>query len=238
MTNRTTKGGATQVAPPGPDTLLLLSGGIDSAWCLWQRVKAGLVTRTHHVVLNDWEGRAEVESVATRRILEWMNRNGGDGLIIHTESKVDFGDIRWIPRNFYLWAYWAGTIMASPRGRSITDFVMPRHSDAFTGGPRSPGALRSDNAHRKGIALIAGREPNLVYPMVHLTKAEVVASMPKGLLALTWHCRRPKHGKPCHSCKTCKQVDAAREAITKDEVAPAAVVAPETVSAGEPSTLR
>lgn len=191
------------------DTLLLLSGGIDSAWCLWQRVQAGLPTRTHHVVLKDHEGRARVESAATKRVLSWIHSNGGSNLIHHTESTVDFGTVRWIPKNFYLWAYWAGVIMAAPSGRDITTVVLPRHSDAFPGGPTSPGALKSDEAYTTTIQLITGRAPQLEFPMAHLTKAEVIQSMPEGLLAACWWCRRPQNGKPCHQCQTCRQVDPA-----------------------------
>lgn len=189
------------------DTLLLLSGGLDSAWCLRQRVLAGLPTRTHHVILRDHEGRASVESAATKRVLNWMYSNGGSSLIQHTESTVDFGTVRWIPKNFYLWAYWAGTIMAAPTGQDITKVILPRHSDAFTGGPASPGALKSDQAYTTIIELMAQRAPQLLFPMSHLTKAEVIADMPDDLLQACWWCRRPKYGKPCHKCQTCQQVD-------------------------------
>lgn len=192
-----------------PDTLLMLSGGIDSAWCLWQRVRAGLPTRTHHVVLSDHEGRASVESAATRRVLAWLRTRGGADLITHTESRVDFGTVRWIPQNYYLWAYWSGVLMAAPSGRDLERIVLPRHSDAFAGGPDSAGARRSDDAYRTTVELIAGRAPVLEYPMLHLTKAEVVRDMPADLLARTWHCRRPARGRPCHECPTCRQVDAA-----------------------------
>ncbi|BBY78864.1 hypothetical protein H7I53_17920 [Mycolicibacterium pulveris] len=191
-----------------PDTLLLLSGGIDSAYCLWQRVKAGLVTRTHHVSLADHEGRQAVEDRAAQRILAWMRSNGGDGLIEHSTSAMDFRTM-WIPKNFHAWAYWAGVIMASPSGRSITTVILPRHADAFRGGVNSPGARASDAAYRGHIKLLCGREPKLSLPMVHLTKAQVVAEMPESLLRLCWYCRRPRGGQPCHKCMTCRQVDPA-----------------------------
>jgi len=194
-----------------PDTLLLLSGGIDSAYCLWQRVQAGLRTRTHHVVLSDHEGRADVENYAVRRVLTWMRRHGGQGLIEHTESAMDFRGM-WIPKNFHAWAYWAGVIMASPDGQSIRTVILPRHSDAFPGGPDSPGARKSDAAYRGHIELIAGRTPELALPMVHLTKAEVVAAMPPDLLRACWWCRRPRASRACHQCPTCKQVDPALRA--------------------------
>lgn len=193
----------------GADTLLMLSGGIDSAYCLLQHVRAGLPIRTHHVVLADWEGRQRVEAQATKEILAWMRRNGFAHLITHSESSVNFGTIKWLPKNFYLWAYWAGTIMAAPSNRNITNIIIPRHSDAFRGGPDSPGAQKSDEAYKTTIKLISGREPNLVYPIVHMAKAEVVQAMPRDLLRLCWYCRTPNGGKPCGKCMTCKQVQPA-----------------------------
>lgn len=69
-----------------PDTLLMLSGGLDSTLCLWKRVQQGLPTRVHHVVLSDADGRQDVESRAVREVLAWMNDHGGEGLIEYTES--------------------------------------------------------------------------------------------------------------------------------------------------------
>lgn len=193
----------------GADTLLLLSGGIDSAWVLWRRVQAGLVTRTHHVVLADHEGRAEVEKLATDRVLAWIRANGGQHLIHHSESHVDFGSVPWIPQNYYLWAYWAGTLMAAPRNKRLRKVLIPRHSDAFAGGPDSLGAQHSDEAYTRIVETISGRKPELLYPMKHLSKEQVVRSMPRDLLSLCWYCRTPKYGSACGACRTCRQVQPA-----------------------------
>ena len=189
-----------------PEHLLMLSGGLDSAWCLKHLVESGLPVRTHHVTLRDWEGRAHVEGQAVGRVLDWARRNGYGHLITHSTSAVDFGDVMWIPQNFHLWAYWAGTLMAAPANKAIDKVVLPRHSDAFT---TPAGAKRSDAAYRAHIKAISGRTPKLVYPMAHLTKAEVVRDLPADLRSACWWCRRPRNGQPCHECMTCKQVDPA-----------------------------
>lgn len=197
------------------DTLLLLSGGIDSAYCLWQRVNAGLPTRVHHVHLADAEGRAAVESRAVRQVLAWLHTNYDAGrLIEYSESSVDFTDL-WVPLNHHLWAYWAGAILAAPQGRDYRFVVVPRHSDAFHDGDvDGPAAQASDAAYLGHIELMApGRVPTLTYPIKHLTKAEIVAAMPADLLACCWWCRRPEPGpKPCHDCYTCRLVDPALDA--------------------------
>ncbi|AER47556.1 QueC-like queuosine biosynthesis [Mycobacterium phage DS6A] len=194
------------------DTLLMLSGGIDSVFCLWRRVQAGLPTRTHHVVLRDREGRHRVEAEAVRDVLGWLRDRGGADLIEHTESRVHFGDVRWIPQNYHLWAYWAGVLLAAPANRGITRVVIPRHADAFAGqAPDGPRGQRSDAAYLGHIELIAGRRPVLEYPIIGMTKADEIAAMPAELLRLCWWCRRPDPGgRPCRRCYTCRQVDAAR----------------------------
>lgn len=190
---------------------MLLSGGIDSAFCLWQRAVAGLPTRTHHVVLADHEGRSEVEATATKRVLEYINQIGGK--VEHTTSAVNFGGLRWIPKNYHLWAYWAGAIMASPKGQTINNVILPRHSDAFRGGPQGPSAQRSDTAYKGHVKLLCGRDPNLVFPIAHMTKADVIREMPAELLDRCWWCRTPRNGEACHKCITCKLVDPALEEL-------------------------
>lgn len=188
------------------DTLLLLSGGLDSTWCLWQRCKEGLPTRVHHVVLKDKEGRQNEEVRATSDVLSYMYSRGWEHLITYSESKVDFGKM-FVPYNYFLWAYWAGAIFKGDD--RLVNLVIPRHSDAFVGGPDGDYAQGSDNAYKTIVSTISGREPVLQYPMVHLSKAEIVADLPEELRTRTWYCRRPKGGYPCHKCKTCKQVDSA-----------------------------
>ncbi|OBF77081.1 hypothetical protein [Mycolicibacterium fortuitum] len=194
------------------DTLLLLSGGIDSAYCLWQRVRAGQPTRVHHVVLSDSEGRADVETRAVRQILAWMHTNyRAERLIEYTESVVDFGDLG-PGLNHHLWAYWVGAILAEPQGRDYRFVVIPRHSDAFHDGDvDGPAAEASDAAYLGHIELMApGRVPTLTYPIKHRTKAQIIAAMPPDLLTCCWWCRRPEPGpSPCHECYTCRLVDPA-----------------------------
>lgn len=199
-------GGASISGPRPLDTLLMLSGGIDSAWTLWQRAKAGLRTRTHHVTLADHEGRAQVEDIATRKIVQWVRDTYGHDTVVHTESKVDFGTVRFIPYNVYLWMYWAGTLFADPQARGLTDIAIQRHLDVYAAGPFSEVPTRSDEDYKRTVKMISGREPTLVYPMVHLTKEQVVRSMPRDLLELCWYCRTPVGVRPCGKCGTCRLV--------------------------------
>ncbi len=194
------------------DTLLMFSGGLDSTWCLWQRCKEGLPTRVHHVVLKDREGRQNEEVKATTDIMSYMRKQGWDHLITYSESKVDFGSL-FVPYNYYLWAYWSGAIFAGDK--RLKNVVIPRHSDAFEDGPDGPYAQASNSAYRTIIKEIAKREPNLLFPMIHLTKAEIVADLPEDLRSLAWYCRRPKAGTPCNQCRTCRMVNPALASVVK-----------------------
>lgn len=190
---------------PRPDTLLLLSGGIDSAYCLWQRVKAGQSTRVHHVSLRDKCGRHPFEDAAVRNILAWLGSHGGKGLIHYTESVTDFGGLRYVPRNHHLWAYWTGVILSfEPH---LLKVVKATHVDAFRNGPDTEAVAKVNRTYDAGIRAVAGRVPVWDRPMAHLLKAEVVAAMPSDLLKLCWFCRVPAvGGRPCGTCYTCSLV--------------------------------
>lgn len=196
--------------PEGPSTLLMLSGGVDSVWALHQHLTTTTEPiRTHHVRLINWEGRARFEAQAVKKVLTWARKNGHAGRVIHSESTTDVGTLRWIPRDHHTWGFWAGFILADPRNAGITKVIRTFHKDSVEGGVDSPTRHRADAAWRQPIEFIARRKVELVHPMIHMTKAEVVRDLPPELLALCWWCRRPKGGRPCHSCHTCQQVDAA-----------------------------
>jgi 7-cyano-7-deazaguanine synthase in queuosine biosynthesis len=54
--------------------------------------------------------------------------------------------------------------------------------------------------------LTSEREVECIYPLVDVTKTEVMKMMPYELLKLCWYCRVPIDEKPCERCHTCKQV--------------------------------
>lgn len=195
------------------DALLLLSGGIDSALCLYQRAAAGLPTRTHHVVLKDHEGRQDVEAKATRDVLDYMQRKFGTQ-IRHSESGMDFGRM-WIPRNLHAWGYWAGVLLAAPANRHINELVVPSHIDSNLRKslPMDQYIARVDRIYRSHIETICRRPITISHPLVAMTKADILAAIPKDLLALCWWCRRPQNGQVCHKCHTCRQVDRALQGV-------------------------
>ena len=148
-------------------------------------------------------GRQEVESRAVESILRWMNEHGGRGLIDYTESSVDLGKL-WTPYNYHLWSYWLGAILAAPTGRNYRTILYPLVADD------SPDEVRwSEDAVRTMVRLMANRTVDLQYPILHMTKREIIAEMPADLLQLVWWCAKPYGGRPCHACDSCELMDAA-----------------------------
>ena len=187
-----------------PTALLLYSGGIDSVQALYARAKAGLSTRVHHVALHNWERRAPAELAAVRSTLAWIEKRY-PGMVTYTSSSFDYGDLRYIVRDHNIWGLVAGIILADPKNAHITQVVRTFHRDSVKGGIDSKAGQRAEAAWS---AHLPKREIEFVYPQAGMTKGDLMAALPADLLALTWYCRRPRGGRTCHECHTCKQVDA------------------------------
>ena len=99
-----------------PDTLLLLSGGIDSAYCMWWALSQGRALHVHHVHLKNHEGRLQYEARAVEGILNWMREQVLTNFR-YTESSFDYGSIRWIVKDHCVWAFFIGIILADPQNK-------------------------------------------------------------------------------------------------------------------------
>lgn len=187
--------------------LLLYSGGIDSVQALYARCVQGLPTHVHHVKLANWEGRADYELRAVRATLTWLKRRY-PALITETYSGFDYGNLRHVVRDHNIWGLVAGILLHGKRYRHIKQVIRTFHRDSVVGGLDSAHGRKAEEAWRSTIERF-GLDVEFVYPQLNMTKGEIMQAMPAELLDLCWYCRRPKSGRPCHECHTCKQVDAA-----------------------------
>src|SRR5690606_4019228 len=192
-----------------PDTLLLLSGGIDSAYCMWRALLEGRTLLVHHVHLTNREGRVAYEAQAVQRILDWMRGKGLDR-VVYSDSAFDYGTVRHIVRDHGIWALWIGILLSDPKHRQIRHVIRPDHYDSARDGPDGAEMQRAHRRYRNISFEVCERELVFEHPIQHMMKAEVVQAMPPDLLELCWYCRWPtRDGKPCHRCYTCKLVDPA-----------------------------
>lgn len=201
-----------------PPALLMLSGGIDSAFCMWQALSKGRRLHVHHINLDTAEGRLVVEKRATQRILEW-HRARGLSNFTYTESTIRLSRALRTPYDRTWYATMAGVVFMTERG--LRHMIHPRHKDGLyvrAGQSVEAKARQADREISGHIQLVTGRRPVIEMPMLELTKAEIIQQMPRDLLSRTWYCRRPKGGGinalSCHRshmpqarwCPACRQV--------------------------------
>jgi 7-cyano-7-deazaguanine synthase len=200
-------------------TLVLLSGGMDSAVCLFQAVRehgAGEV----EVLFFDWGQRTLSEELtACRALCEAAGTEAPDmialdfpyqGALTDAGAEVPAGRTpeammggvapTFFPgRNIVMLAYAFG--LAAARGHALIYFG-PNADDA-AGYPD----CRAEFLAQFESACVLGTESDarLVTPLVGMTKEQVV-SVGDGLgvpWALTFSCYAPVGGVPCGSCDSC-----------------------------------
>lgn len=190
----------------GPNTLLMLSGGIDSAYVLYHFLKdTDQDIHVHHVNLLNKEGRAKYEKEATVKVMNYMADNGWLPRITYTESTYSYGTVPKIVRDHNVWAFQTGLLFATYP--SLQNLVLPQHSDSYTAGDTKAQFRVTRGKYETMVKTIAHRTINIYYPIGNITKAEVILRTPQELLELAWYCRKPtSDGTPCKKCLTCKQV--------------------------------
>lgn len=196
MTSRATSSGGAS-APPHR-VLVNLSGGVDSAYCLWRALEAGQDVLVHHIELRNHEGRLRQEKAAVHRILQWCRSQHFPGSITFLHSGFDYGDLAYVVRDLYIWGLLTGVILSNPDHADRAVVVSSYHLS----NPNDPEEVR----RREVVRAVAGFEPDWITPLAGMTKAEVVGEMPSALVRLCWWCRRPRGQQKCGKCRTCRQM--------------------------------
>jgi len=184
--------------PSDCDLIINLSGGIDSAYCLYWALQEGYRPLVHRTRLTNHEGRQDVEDAAVERILDWMTTHGDFTFV---RSEFDYGTLHNIVKDFEVVSFWTGVMLRNP-GHDMP-VLLSVHED-------SPSSREDgwEHTQRKAIFSAMGVAPEFVWPIQKITKAEVIRRCPTELFELTWWCRRPQDGKRCNRCLTCRQVKA------------------------------
>lgn len=179
--------------------LLNLSGGIDSTYCLWRALEAGQDVLVHHIEMRNHEGRLDYEKRAIRRVFAWIDAQRFPGRYQVLRSGFDYGNLRYIVRDLYVWSFLTGVILSNPSHKQRAVIVSSYHlSD-----PKHPEEVR----RRAVVREVAGFEPAWITPLAGRAKADVVREMPRELVDACWWCRRPRrNGDLCGSCRTCRQM--------------------------------
>lgn len=182
-----------------PKAIIQLSGGIDSAYCLYEWLKNNPedYILVHHINLFNQEGRAKFEEKAVYDILKWLDENGLNRYI-YLESTFDYGNIRYIIKDVEVCGFHIGMILRNKRWSSVNDVILPIYEPEMANRQKRAAKLIKMVSLRKSL--------NLIYPIKNTKKKETISKMPKELYELCWFCRKPVNNQPCKKCHTCKSV--------------------------------
>ena len=195
-------------AQGGTDALLVLSGGLDSAYILWKyaQVVTDRPIHTHHIHLYPrWSERLEVESLAVRKQIEYLDRE----VSVRT-STVDTSSGGAVIRDITLAVLLSATAamerkcgyilvgddLPSSARRNLDESILDPHKERMNKAMTEYVRAATEDT----VDICMGMETHLV--------KDAYDEMPDDYLALVSSCREPltrggivKQCGECHSCK-------------------------------------
>lgn len=201
-------------------TLVMLSGGVDSAYALAKvlRESDDLVI-AHHVHLVNREGRHRLEAEACANIVEYCRSHYRE--FKYTESLVNRQKFRAFGIDVITAAFEAGIVVQSyfaDTGVLIDRWTVGINAEDVadfdpddTASHRTPAMLKAFEANCHPHA------PPQFFSLPLKPKRDLVAYLGPELAAMCWTCRRPVmdsdgNAVECGQCHTCKIMQTVREA--------------------------
>lgn len=194
-------------------SLVMWSGGIDSTFTLaWLLKDTKDDVHAHHVVIQNSDGRYEVEVEIIKRIIPKLRKIRNFGF---TFSKVEHGNLKVLPWDMQVVGFEAGVISRNLRigyNKPFTRWTIGTH--------KSEGhwETRFEKIEACTAAVTWPYDPPKFWlPKILPTKAEEIKYLHDlDILKLSWYCRYPVVKDDgwyrCNECKTCKEVAEAVEA--------------------------
>lgn len=190
-------------------TLLMLSGGADSAAALIKLLSDNdEPVFAHHIVIRDLESatRHKAENLACDRVVKYCREHYRD--FVFTKSLWDF-PLPYFGWNLTLCAFVGARVLRSFPAARITRYAVGIIDEPHTLGMWKE---RVEEARATFYAgLITARldyQPEIVWPVAHMTKSEVLDSLPAELAKTVSFCRNPvemwgNRFRPCGKCISC-----------------------------------
>jgi 7-cyano-7-deazaguanine synthase in queuosine biosynthesis len=206
------------------NTLLMLSGGLDSTGALWQLLQnSEHKVHIHHLYLLNKQKRAEVEQRSVKNILSYISKSYK---FKYSESYHEYPFYSYIhninteteevkvTQNFIpdsdIYNFIAGTICLS----------LPTIKKIAVGRTKSDSGSDMEDRIIRANKMLELFAPNVqkIYPVGHLTKNEIYNMLPEELRNMTWSCRNPinideNNSKECGKCKTCLELNQIKNGI-------------------------
>jgi 7-cyano-7-deazaguanine synthase in queuosine biosynthesis len=186
-----------------PTVLINYSGGIDSVYAAWRALKDGERPILHHCVLKNKTLRYPHEKRAVSHTLHYFNKVGLKDYV-YVESGFDYGSLGHLIFDVEIIGFLTGVVLRNAKYRQVDRVIVSVNKDDPTG--RDINNFRRVHANLYAESVI-DKPIKWEYPMIHMSKAEIMADMPRDLLKLCFWCRRPKsNGSYCGQCKSCREV--------------------------------
>ena len=195
--------------------LIMLSGGIDSAYLLWEQLKTTQTPiHAHHISLRTHqERRWDLEDAACNRIIPQLQQIRSFTVSASIIDTSMFPYPGWDSDTQLLMGARVAANLAAEKvtlmiGITKDDRERPIIVDRINRNvlPNMWEAMVEsiDPHHRKRI------DREISTPLAETTKAEILEKIPQELLDLTWSCRRPvREGatvRPCGHCQPCRLI--------------------------------
>jgi hypothetical protein len=205
-----------QDVKPGERLYLQMSGGLDSTYLAWRLLRDGYRLLVWHCSFMTHQNRWPYEDAAYSNVTTWLRHNGLTEFDELPQGIYSAGGAikGWRLDYTFLWPE-AGFHLRNQdhRRRAIKErqdiryIVIPDHAESLS--VETPPLRLAYETMCKN----AGRRVNRLHPMSQYNRTQILGDMPTELIEMSWWCRKPKDGEPCHRCNTCKVVDPALNAI-------------------------
>lgn len=178
-----------------------LSGGLDSTFVAWkwlcEHPERLLI---HHCHLKTRQNRYPNEAEAVNRILDWL-REHGLGHFDFVETTFDYGTSRSGVYDIEIIGFMTAVIVRGKRNKDIDTVLVSASANDMK---LRNIAVRQERREALIRLMNPDRRLSFAWPIKTLSREDMVRDMPTDLFDLTWSCRRPKDGKPCGKCHTCR----------------------------------
>jgi len=196
------------------DTLVMLSGGLDSTAMLYKLLTTEPERKlhVHHLSIQGWENNTKhlAEQAAVQNIIEYL----ADFDFVYSENAYQF-DHRAFDQMVYY--YHAACLAASDLnikevaiGRIKTDIEAEANQ-----------VISPTKAGRAIFEIVIetwprrrGHRPQLIFPVEELNKQELIKLLPEELFKMTCSCRKPRIVQNileiCGRCRKCREIKNAK----------------------------
>lgn len=190
--------------------VVMFSGGYDSSLVAYKTlIETPEPVLLHHINMIDMTGRWLPERIACGKITRWMAENLRP--FSYTESTIDFSSFLKIGSDEDLVLLTASRLTHDLEEEyEQVEILEGTIKDDFDNGP-----MMERHEKRGGMEEFFKRcswmckSPKISFPVMHLSKKEVLLSLPEGIRVQCFFCRSPNPAKgfaPCGECVTCKKI--------------------------------